>query len=107
MNKVVSSVKTFVLNKYFALSAFLFMGATSASAQTTAGIDALATNASSTLSAIIGFSIGEFINKGVEFLKLTAGTVLAYFQATYPVLLTVAGLYLIYKLARWGWARYS
>jgi len=70
-------------------------------------MDTLVETASTSFSTIIGFPISEVVDAGVAYLKLTAGTALAFFQAVYPVLLVVAGIYIFYKIARWGWAQYS
>lgn len=51
----------------------------------------------------MGFDISEVITTGVGFLKLGFGTGLALFSEALPVLLAVVVIYLVYRIAKWGW----
>lgn len=67
-------------------------------------MDSLITTASSTFATTFGFGIGSVIDTGVSFLKLGVGTGLAYFTAILPVLLGIALVYGVYRIAKLGWA---
>jgi len=53
----------------------------------------------------MGFSIEDVVETGVDYLQLGFGTGLGLFAEALPVLLAVAVIYVVYKIARWGWHR--
>jgi len=69
-------------------------------------MDALITTASSTFATTFGFPLSDIISQGVSYLKLVAGTGLAFFTLVLPVLLGITAIFLVYKIARLGWGHW-